>query len=309
MPLHFLSLLDWQRDELRELLVRANWFKKKLKDGKPHEVLRGKTLAMIFEKPSTRTRVSFEAAMYQLGGHVIYISSETSQLKRGETYSDTARVLARYVDGIVMRTFEQARVEELARASTVPVINGLSDLLHPCQVLSDIFTVEEFKGNISRLKIVWLGDGNNMANTWIQAAIIFGFDLALACPSGYEPPAMILSKISEHKNVRLVSDPKAAVKDADVINTDTWVSMGQEIKRDSPLSKGGLSLFKPYQVNSELLKLAKDDAIVLHCLPAHREEEITSEVMDGEHSRIWDQAENRLHVQKAILERLMVDSL
>lgn len=300
---HFLSLLDYTKDELQEMLDRAAWMKKQQKAGKSHQPLKGKTLAMVFEKSSTRTRVSFEVGMYQLGGHALNITSQASQLGRGETYSDTSKVLSRYVDGIMMRTFEHSRIEESAAASSVPVINGLTDLLHPCQIMADMLTVIENKGDISKLKVVWVGDGNNMANTWVQAAILFGFELVLACPKGYEPPAMILDKIKAGglDNVRLTSDPSEAVKNADVINTDTWISMGQESDAVEQKKK----LFRPFQVNRALLSLAKKDAIVLHCLPAHREEEITSEVMDGGNSRIFDQAENRLHVQKAIMEKLM----
>jgi ornithine carbamoyltransferase len=268
-----------------------------------HQPLKGKTLAMVFEKSSTRTRVSFEVGMFQLGGHALNITSQASQLGRGETYSDTSMVLSRYVDCIMMRTFEQSRIEEAAHASRVPVINGLTDLLHPCQVMADMMTVEENKGDISRCRVAWLGDGNNMANTWIQAAIIFGFELSLACPKGYEPPAIILDKMKNggYSNIRLYNDAASAVKEADVINTDTWVSMGQEAGEVEQKKR----VFRPFQVNRSLVSLANKDCIVLHCLPAHREEEITSEVMDGPNSRVFDQAENRLHAQKAILEKLM----
>jgi len=303
MPRHFLNLLDYQNSELRELLNRAAWLKKAQKSGKSHQPLKGKTLAMVFEKSSTRTRVSFEVGMFQLGGHALNITSSGSQLGRGETYADTAKVLSRYVDCIMMRTFDQARIEETAAAATVPVINGLTDLLHPCQIMADIQTIEENKGDIGELKVAWVGDGNNMANTWIQAAIVFGFELTLACPKGYEPPAIILDKIKSggYGNIRLYSESAPAVKGVDVINTDTWISMGQEGSE----VEAKKNLFRPFQVNRALLDLAKKDAIVLHCLPAHREEEITSDVMDGPNSRIFDQAENRLHAQKAILERLM----
>ncbi|PIR18041.1 MAG: ornithine carbamoyltransferase [Deltaproteobacteria bacterium CG11_big_fil_rev_8_21_14_0_20_49_13] len=303
MTRHFLSLLDYTQEELRELLDRAKWLKKQQKAGKEHHPLKGKTLAMVFEKSSTRTRVSFEVGMYQLGGHALNITSQASQLGRGETYFDTAQVLSRYVNGIMMRTFEQVRIDETAAASKVPVINGLTDLLHPCQIMADMLTIEEHKGDISKQKVVWIGDGNNMANTWIQAAIIFGFPLVLACPEGFEPPAMILDKVKGggYENIKFTSDPATAVKDADVINTDTWISMGQE----SDEAEAKKRVFKPFQVNRALIDLARKDAIVLHCLPAHREEEITSEVMDGSHSAIFDQAENRLHVQKAIMEKLM----
>lgn len=303
MVRHFLSLLDWSKEELSELLERGAWMKKQLKEGVEYKPLKGKTLAMIFDKSSTRTRVSFEVGMFQLGGHAINITSSSSQLGRGETYADTARVLSRYVDAIMVRTYEQNKLEEMARNSTVPVINGLTDLLHPCQVMADIMTVIENKGDINGLKISYVGDGNNMANTWIEAAMVFGFELRIATPRGFEPAATILGKIKGggYPNIHVGNDPKAAVKEADVINTDTWVSMGQE--KEDVQSK--IRLFKPFQVNMGLLELASPDVIVLHCLPAHREDEITSEVMDGPHSRIFEQAENRLHIQKAILQRLL----
>lgn len=303
MPKHLLTMFDLTANDIDALMERTAWLKTRQKSGKTHRPLEGKTLGMVFEKSSTRTRVSFEVGMFQLGGHALNLTSQASQLGRGETYEDTARVLSRYVDGIMMRTFEQDRVERVASASSVPVINGLSDLLHPCQVLTDLFTVIEFRGSIRDQKIAWIGDGNNMANTWIQAAILLGFELRLACPEGFDPPAMILDKVMRggHKNIVLVRDARKAVEGIDVINTDTWISMGQEGESEEAKRK----VFLPYQVNRELLAVAKKDAIVLHCLPAHRGEEITDEVMDGPNSRVFDQAENRLHVQKAILEKLM----
>ncbi len=303
MARHLLSMFDLTAKEIDELMERSAWIKARQKSGKAHRPLEGKTLGMVFEKSSTRTRVSFEVGTFQLGGHALNLTSQASQLGRGETYEDTARVLSRYVDGIMMRTFEQERVERVASASSVPVINGLSDLLHPCQVLTDLFTVIEHRGSIRDQKIAWVGDGNNMANTWIQAAILLGFELRLACPEGYDPPALILDKVTRggHRNVVLLRDARKAVEGVDVINADTFISMGQE----GPEQERKLKLFMPYQVNASLVAAAKKDAIVLHCLPAHRGEEITDEVMDGPHSRVFDQAENRLHVQKAILEKLM----
>lgn len=303
MPRQLLTLFDLQASEMEELLKRAAWLKSRLKAGREHQPLKGKTLGMVFEKSSTRTRVSFEVGMFQLGGHALNLTTQTLQVGRGETYEDTARVLSRYVDGIMMRTFEQTRIERMAAGSQVPVINGLSDLVHPCQVLTDIFTVIEYKGSIRDRKISYVGDGNNVANSWIHAAVILKFELRLACPEGYDPPAMILDKIKSggHANIQLMRDPREAVSGADVINTDTWVSMGQEGEGVDQKKR----IFAPYQVNSGLMACAKKDAIVLHCLPAHRGEEITDEVMDGPQSRIFDQAENRLHVQKAILERLL----
>ena len=303
MAKNFLSLFDMTAVEIDGLLEQAAWLKAQLKDGKEHRPLAGRTLGMVFEKTSTRTRVSFEVGMYQLGGHALNLTSKALQLGRGETYEDTARVLSRYVDCIMMRTYEQKRIEKMAAGSSVPVINGLTDLLHPCQVLADIFTVIEEKGSVRDQKIAYVGDGNNMANSWINAAIIMGFTLNLACPEGYDPAAMIFDKVKSggHGNIALTRDPAKACEGADVINTDTWVSMGQE----GPEEERKRKLLTPYQVNAKLLSKAAKDAIVLHCLPAHRGEEITDEVMDGPQSRILDQAENRLHVQKAILAKLI----
>lgn len=303
MARNLLSLFDFTAGEIDDLMEQSAWLKSAQKKGKVHHPLAGKTLGMVFEKSSTRTRVSFEVGMYQLGGHALNLTSQASQLGRGETYEDTARVLSRYVDGIMMRTFEQSRIEKMAAGSSVPVINGLTDLLHPCQVLTDIFTVIENKGSIRDRKIAYVGDGNNMANSWINAAIILGFELRLGCPGGYEPAAMILDKVKAggHVNIKLTRDPAEACAGADVINTDTWVSMGQE----GPEEAAKKSIFAPYQVNAKLLAAAAKNAIVLHCLPAHRGEEITDEVMDGPQSRVFDQAENRLHVQKAILQMFL----
>jgi len=264
--------------------------------------LEGKSVALIFEKSSTRTRVSFEVGVYQLGGQPLFISSATSQMGRGEPIKDTARTIARYCDGVMIRTYGQEVVEEFAKYSSVPVINGLTDLCHPCQVMADIFTVIEHKGGYKGLKFAWVGDGNNMANTWVEAAAIFGFDLTLACPKGYQPNAKVLKwALSKAKSaIVLTDDPKAAVKGADVLNTDVWASMGQEAEQ-----KKRLAAFTGFQLNAKTVKLAKKDCIVMHCLPAHREEEITDEVIEGPRSVVWDEAENRLHVQKAIMARLM----
>ncbi|PIU58405.1 MAG: ornithine carbamoyltransferase [Deltaproteobacteria bacterium CG07_land_8_20_14_0_80_38_7] len=303
MPRHLLSLFDLKEDEIYELLERAKTLKQANKKGEKVHSLAGKSLAMVFEKNSTRTRVSFEIAMFELGGHALNLSSSGSQLGRGETYEDTARVLSRYVNGIMVRTFEQTKLERMAEAASVPIINGLTDLYHPCQVLADLMTAYEDKGNIKSLHISYIGDGNNLANTWITAAIILGFKLSIATPKGFFPSAMILDKVKKdgYSNIMVTEDPKLAVKDVDVINTDTWVSMGQEGKEEDNKKK----VFKPYQVNAELLSYAKKDAIVMHCLPAHRGDEITDEVMDGPQSRIFDEAENRLHIQKAILEKFL----
>lgn len=303
MGKHLLSLFDLTEDGIYEILERGKWFKSEKKKGKSHRVLDGKSLAMVFEKNSTRTRVSFEVAMFELGGHALNLSSSGSQISRGETYEDTARVLSRYVDGIMVRTFEQEKIERIANASGAPVINGLTDLYHPCQVLADLMTVSENFKDIKSLKISYVGDGNNLANTWITAAIILGFKLSIATPKGFEPSAMVLDKIKRdgYSNIDITYDPVKAVKDSQVINTDTWVSMGQEGEGEKEKKK----VFWPYQVNKELLSKATPDAIVMHCLPAHRGEELTDEVIDGPQSRIFDEAENRLHVQKAILEKYL----
>lgn len=302
MKRDFLSFKDWSRDDLDSILKRAIELKDMQRKGIVYHPLTGKTLAMIFEKSSTRTRVSFEVGMFQLGGHAIFMSPRETQIGRGEPVKDTARVLSRYVNGIMIRTFSQEVVEELAGYATVPVINGLTDLLHPCQIMADLLTVIEKKGTYEGLKVAWIGDGNNMANSWIEAAGKLGFDLTLACPKGYTPDPLILGdahKITTGK-IRLTSDPFEAAKDGDVINTDVWASMGQEEEM-----KQREVAFEGYQVNTELMKVAQKDAIVLHCLPAHRGEEISEEVIEGPDSMVWDQAENRLHVQKAIMEKLM----
>ncbi len=299
---HLLALKDFDAARLRAFIDRALVLKEEAARGIHHDHLAGKIVCLLFEKPSTRTRVSFEAAMYGLGGQVIFMSAADSQLGRGEPLKDTARVLARYVDGLVVRTFGQEVVEELARYSDVPVINALTDKHHPCQILSDIMTVIEKKGEPEKLKIAWVGDGNNMANSWIEAASVLGFSLTLACPEGYEPDQEILAAATARASrpITMVRDPAEAVRDADVINVDVWASMGQEAEQDARLA-----VFQPYQLNRTLLALAADDAIVLHCLPAHRGEEITEEVLEGEQSVAFDQAENKMHIHKAILEAFL----
>jgi ornithine carbamoyltransferase len=264
--------------------------------------LTGKTLGMIFDKSSTRTRISFEVGMFQLGGIALFLSSRDTQIGRGETIPDTARIMSRYLDGIMIRTYAQEAVEEFARYATIPVINGLTDLLHPCQILSDLFTIMEKKGTYEGLKIAYIGDGNNVANSWLNAAARLPFRLALACPENYAPNPFILKRASKEaeKGVTLCLKPEEAASDADVIYTDVWASMGQEAEKEKRAK-----IFKTYQVNKKLLESAKKDAIVMHCLPAHRDEEITAEVIDGPQSVVMDQAENRLHVQKAIMEILM----
>ncbi len=302
MKKDFLALNAFTKTELDDLFTLAKDLKEKQKKGIEHHILKGKTLAMIFEKSSTRTRVSFEVGIFQLGGHGLFISSGTSQMGRGEPIRDTARTLSRYCDGIMIRTYGQEIVEELAHYSSIPVINGLTDLFHPCQVMADLQTVIEHKGGYDGLKFSWVGDGNNMANTWIEAAAIFGFDLTLACPKGYEPDRKVLDWALSRatSSIVLTDDPKEAVRDADVLNTDVWASMGQETEQ-----KAREAAFKGFQLNWEMLKLARKDSIVMHCLPAHREEEITDEVIEGPNSVVWDEAENRLHAQKAIMARLM----
>src|SRR4030042_6902541 len=301
MKRDLLTILDLSREEIQGLLARARELKALHKKGRNPAPLRSKTLAMIFDKPSTRTRVAFGAGMAQLGGATIYLERGQTQLARNEPIADTARVLSGYVDGVVMRTFGQKTLEELARHATIPIINGLTDTHHPCQVLSDLLTIEERCGAVSGLKVAWVGDGNNMANSWITAALRLNFDLYLACPPGYEPDAALLRQAqAEKRPVHLGQDPKWAVAGARVINTDVWASMGQEDE-----AQERQKAFQPYQVNAALLKAAAPEAIVLHCLPAHRGEEITDAVLEGPQSAVWDQAENRLHFQKALLEWLL----
>jgi len=302
MKKDFLSLFDWTKEEIDEFLARAQKLKGEETEGSLRFPLSGQTLGMIFDKPSTRTRVSFEAGMAQLGGQSIFLSAGDIQLSRGETTADTARVMSRYIDGVVIRTFSHKMVEDFAAHAQIPVINGLTDLVHPCQILADVFTVVEKEGHYENLSIVYVGDGNNVANSWINAATRLGFGLTLACPEGYQPNKGILARAlqQEGSRIRLTEDPQEAVRGADVIYTDVWASMGQEGEAERRAE-----IFKPFQLNQQLLKRAGKDALVMHCLPAHRGEEITDEVIDGPQSIVWDQAENRLHVQKAILERLL----
>lgn len=301
MKKDLLTILDLSPEDILALIKRARELKALHQQGHRSTPLVGQTLAMIFDKPSTRTRVSFEAGMAQLGGAIIYLERQQLQLARNEPLADTARVLSRYVDGVVMRTFAQEKLAELAQHADIPVINGLTDTHHPCQVLSDLMTIEERLGKVDGLKIAWIGDGNNMANSWITAALRLDFELHLACPPGYEPDAALVRQAQqERRPVFLDKDPRGVVEGTQVINTDVWASMGQEGE-----AADRQEAFQPYQVNAELLSLAAPDAIVLHCLPAHREEEITGEVLDGPQSAVWDQAENRLHLQKALLEWLL----
>lgn len=301
MTRHFLALNQYTKAELDALFALTAELKTKQKQGIEHHLLKGKNVALIFEKSSTRTRVSFEVGVYQLGAHPLFISSGTSQMGRGEPIKDTARVMSRYCDGVMIRTFGQEIVEEFARYATVPVINGLTDLFHPCQIMADLFTVIEQKGRYDGLVYAWVGDGNNMANTWIEAAAILGFELRLACPTRYEPDAAVLAW-ARGKGAKLVltTDPREAVAGADVLNTDVWASMGQEQEQ-----KEREVAFQGYCLDDALVGLAKPDCLVLHCLPAHRGEEITDSVIEGPRSVVWDEAENRLHVQKAIMATLM----
>ena len=302
MKKDFLSVYDLTRKDFDRIFSHAATLKAMLKDGIIYQPLAGRTLGMIFDKSSTRTRLSFEAGMYQLGGLAIYLNSRDTQLGRGETIADTARIVSRYLDAVMIRTFAQESVEEFARHADIPVINGLTDLMHPCQIVSDLFTIVEKKGTYEGLKIAYVGDGNNVANSWIDAAAKLPFKLALACPKGYDPDARILErgKKKAPKGVSLYRDPVQAVKNADVIYTDVWASMGQEAEQEARAK-----VFEGYQVNRKLMQHARPDAIVMHCLPAHRGEEISAEVLDGPRSVVWDEAENRLHVQKAILEILV----
>jgi ornithine carbamoyltransferase len=293
----FLAIPDFSRSELLDLLKLASAYKSGQETSKP---LAGKTLAMIFAKSSTRTRVSFEVGTKQLGGDALFLSSRDIQLGRGEPIRDTARVLSRYVDGIMIRTFAQADVEEFAEFATVPVINGLTDLRHPCQILADLLTVQEAFGVVEGKAVAWIGDGNNMANSWMEAAAVLGFELRIACPEGYEPDRAIFESAGGRTSLLITEDPDEAVDGAHVVTTDVWASMGQESEQQQRAAA-----FRGYCVDSALMQRATPDAIVLHCLPAHRGEEITAEVMDGPQSRVFDEAENRLHVQKALLATLM----
>lgn len=303
-----LSIHELSVDEVQEILALAKELKAKQKAGVSHKLLAGKTLGMIFEKSSTRTRVSFETGMYQLGGQALFLSNRDLQLGRGEPIRDTARVLSRYLDGIMIRTFGHDRVEELAKWADIPVINALTDLLHPCQVLTDLLTIEEYKGkNLKGLKMAYVGDGNNMTNSFLYGCAKVGMTFVAATPEDYRPDETVFKNALEDAKetgaeLSLVTDPKEAVKDADIVVTDTWASMGQEAEHEMRKK-----IFAPYQVNKELLKGADKRVIVMHCLPAYRGEEITEEVFEANANVIFDEAENRLHTQKAIMALLMAD--
>ena len=299
MKKDFLTLTDLSLEEVKTVLERAAEFK----SGKDSSAcpLIGKSIGLIFDKTSTRTRISFQTGIYQLGAQAIYINTKDLQLGRGETLEDTAKVLSRYLHGIVIRTYAHSKIEKLADNAEIPIINGLTDLHHPCQALADMLTIKEKKGKLNNIRLAYIGDGNNVVNSLMEAALMTDIDLVLACPNGYEPDKKIFNKVcSDGAKVEVLSDPNEAVKDADVLYTDTWISMGQEREVERRRK-----IFKNYQINQGLLSLAKPDAIVMHCLPAHRGEEITDDVIDSAQSVVIDQAENRLHTQKALLEMLI----
>ncbi len=297
---HLLKLMDLSEKEITEILNLADQLKYEKKNGIKHHILAGKTLGMIFEKSSTRTRVSFEVGMYDLGGSALFLSSRDLQIGRGEPVEDTARVLSRYLDGIMIRTFAQSEVEKLAECGSIPIINGLTDYCHPCQVLADLMTIREHKGVIKGNKLCYIGDGNNMTNSLIVGGIKMGMNVSVACPKGYEPDAEIMKWASETGCFTCTDDVFEAAKDADVLCTDVWASMGQEAEAEERKK-----IFKGYQINADVMKVAKQDAMVLHCLPAHRGEEITAEVLEAHADEIFDEAENRLHAQKAVLVKCL----
>jgi len=302
---HLISLNDVTTEEIEKLFTLAAKLKAELKQGIEHHLLKGKTLGMIFSKSSTRTRVSFEVGIYQLGGYPMFLSASDIQLGRGETIYDTAQVLSRYIDGIMIRTFKHSDVEDLAKYGTIPVINGLTDLMHPCQILADLFTIYEKKGKLQGLKLAYVGDGNNVANSLLHGCAKVGMDIAVATPENYDCDGNIIEEAKSAaaksgSKVILTRDPEEAVKNADAVYTDTWVSMGQEAEKEMRIK-----IFMPYQVNSKLFSFAKEDAVFLHCLPAYRGFEVTESVIDGPNSIIFDEAENRLHMQKAIMATLM----
>jgi len=307
MNKHLLTLHDWSTEEILDTLDLADKLKYEQKNGIEHHLLKGKTLGMIFTKSSTRTRVSFEVGMYQLGGSALFLSSNDIQLGRGETIYDTANVLSRFLDGIMIRTYAQKDVEDLAQYGQIPIINGLTDLVHPCQILADFQTIREHKGKLSGLKLAYIGDGNNMAHSLMYGGAKVGMEIAIATPKQYEcDPEVVKNALSDAEEtgtkITLTNDPVEAIKDADVVYADTWVSMGQEAEKAEKLK-----VFGPYQIDKELFSHAKSDAIFLHCLPAYRGYEVTEDVIDGPNSVIFDEAENRLHAQKAVMVKLMGD--
>lgn len=298
---HLLKLLDWSSEDINEVLNLADQLKYEQKHNIKKDYLAGKSLGMIFQKASTRTRVSFETGMFQLGGQALFLSSKEMQIGRGEPVQDTARVLSRYLDGIMIRTFEQSEVEALAEYGSIPIINGLTDFCHPCQVLADLMTIREEKGKLEGLKMCFIGDGNNMMNSLIVGALKTGMSISVACPENYEPDSAVLDFAKEYgDNFKMFRSPKEAAADSDVVITDVWASMGQE--DEAQLRR---KAFEGYQINDELMSLAKSDAMVLHCLPAHRGEEITADVFEKHADEIFEEAENRLHAQKAVMVYLM----
>jgi len=302
---HLLSLNELTLEEIEKILKLSEKLKRQQKEGVTHHHLKGKSLGMIFTKSSTRTRVSFEVGMYQLGGYALFLSSNDIQIGRGESIYDTAQVLSRYIDGIMIRTFDHSDVEDLAKYGNIPVINGLTDLLHPCQILADLFTVYEHKGTLKGLKMAYLGDGNNIAHSLLYGCSKVGMDIAIGSPKGYQCDESIVSNAKDSakisgSSVVITEDPIEAIKDADVVYTDTWVSMGQEAQKQERIK-----IFEPYKVDGNLFKKAKEDAIFLHCLPAYRGYEVTEEIIDGSQSVVFDEAENRLHAQKAVMAILM----
>ena len=302
MKKDFISIADYTREELEEIFDLTRELKEKTKRGEEHHLCKGKTMSMIFAKPSARTRISFETGMYQLGGYALYLSPNDIGIGKREAVKDIARVISRYNDIIMARLFDHAHMLELAEYATVPVINGLTDYNHPCQIMADIYTILEKRGHLEDLKITYIGDGNNVANSWVNLASKLPLHLVICSPSGYEPDAATLTRAHEAdiSRIEIEHDPEVAVKDADVIYTDVWASMGQEAEAEQRRK-----IFMPYQVNSKLISYAHDDVMVMHCLPAHRGEEITDEVLDGPHSIVFDEAENRMHVQKAIIVKLL----
>lgn len=299
---HLLKMLDLSQEEIIDILNLADQLKYELKHGIPHPHLKGKTLGMIFQKASTRTRVSFETGMYQLGGYPLFLSSSDLQIGRGEPVQDTARVLSRYLDGIMIRTFAQKEVDDLAEYGNIPIINGLTDFSHPCQVLADLMTIREFKGSFDGLKMCYIGDGNNMANSLIVGCLKVGMAVSCATPDNYRPDKEVMDFAEKFDNFTITNDPKKAAENADVLITDVWASMGQEGE-----AQERRKAFAGYQINDDIVAAANKDALVMHCLPAHREEEITAKVFEEHAKEIFEEAENRLHAQKAVMVKLMKD--